>query len=792
MLMKYVYYLLISFILIANISSAQKDGNIWYFGQKAGLDFNSGTPVALNNGKIATNEGCSSIADRNTGQLLFYTDGITIWDKTHAVMLGGTGLYGAPSSTQSGIIIPQPGSSTIYYVFTTDAQAGNAPQSISGYGGVAYSIVDISLNGGKGAVTALNVPLLVPATEKIAGVRHCNGTDFWVVVHKWNSNSFYAYQLSSSGLSAPVISNTGIVHQDMGSGTNAEAIGYMKFSPDAKKLALACYINRNTVQIFDFDNSTGVLSNPITDTNYPGALQKDGPYGVSFSPDNSRLYVSMFSLNSTSYVYQYNMLAGSGSAIIASRTAVASSVAYIFGALQNGPDGKIYLSKQLSSTLGVINNPNGLGAACNYVSTGPSLTPGYCQYGLPVIVESYLVTGSQAIGTLTYPGCSGNNTLTFSDSTLIGTINYQWNFGDPASGSANTSTLQNPSHTFTSSGTYTVSVTIGNSCSSKTYSSSVTVGGSAISVSAGTDVTICSNDSSRLIVTGAPGGSTYSWAPANGLSCTNCSNPYAKPTSTTTYYITVNSGGCIGKDTVTVNVTPGITAKVSPSDTTICENDFVQLNASGGTNYQWSPGAGLSNPSIADPYCFTTTTTTYTVTITSGSCPAATATSKINIVKSPPVPLITQSHDTLFCSSNPNYTSYQWYFNASMIPGATLPYLVINQSGNYNVQVQNSNNCSIAVGINVILTGFENYFSPNAAEILFNSSTKELTIKGINQNERYEVSIYDILGRYVYSSEFELGRSAANTINLSQLTKGVFLVRVTGKSGIKVNRFVND
>src|SRR5205809_2337808 len=106
------------------------------------------------------------------------------------------------------------------------------------------------------------------------------------------------------------------------------------------------------------------------------------------------------------------------------------------------------MSKYLSSSIGVINNPNGLGAACNYVSSGPSLSPGYCNYGLPVIVESYLVTASQAIGTLTYPGCSGNNTLTFSDSTLTGTINYQWNFGDPSSGGSNTSTLQNPSHTF--------------------------------------------------------------------------------------------------------------------------------------------------------------------------------------------------------------------------------------------------------------------------------------------------------------------------------------------------------
>lgn len=102
---------LIISILISSIfySSAQNEGNIWYFGASAGLDFNSGVPIALTDGQLNTGEGCSSIADNN-GDLLFYTDGMTAYNKNHTIMPNGSGLLGNSSSTQSGIIVKKPGS----------------------------------------------------------------------------------------------------------------------------------------------------------------------------------------------------------------------------------------------------------------------------------------------------------------------------------------------------------------------------------------------------------------------------------------------------------------------------------------------------------------------------------------------------------------------------------------------------------------------------------------------------------------------------------------------------------
>ena len=56
---------------------AQGEANIWYFGNNAGLDFNTNPPTPLTNGALNTSEGCASVADKN-GALVFYTDGITV------------------------------------------------------------------------------------------------------------------------------------------------------------------------------------------------------------------------------------------------------------------------------------------------------------------------------------------------------------------------------------------------------------------------------------------------------------------------------------------------------------------------------------------------------------------------------------------------------------------------------------------------------------------------------------------------------------------------------------------
>ena len=97
-------FLIISLFNVTDGFSQPQRFYNWYFGNRAGVNFSSGAPVALTNGQIVTTEGCATISDA-TGNLLFYTDGVSVWNRNHAVMANGAGLFGHASSTQSAIIV---------------------------------------------------------------------------------------------------------------------------------------------------------------------------------------------------------------------------------------------------------------------------------------------------------------------------------------------------------------------------------------------------------------------------------------------------------------------------------------------------------------------------------------------------------------------------------------------------------------------------------------------------------------------------------------------------------------
>jgi hypothetical protein len=103
-------------LLIANASLSQKGANNWYFGAKAAITFNQGSPVALYNSAMHATEGVSSISDRN-GNLLFYSDGWHIWNRNHQVMQNGFNIGSNADAAQSGLIVPYPGHDSLYHFF---------------------------------------------------------------------------------------------------------------------------------------------------------------------------------------------------------------------------------------------------------------------------------------------------------------------------------------------------------------------------------------------------------------------------------------------------------------------------------------------------------------------------------------------------------------------------------------------------------------------------------------------------------------------------------------------------
>ncbi len=376
----FIFSALILTITLLNVKplfAQDKRANIWYFGEFGGIDFNSGSAVALTNGILNTVEGCATICDDN-GNLLFYTDGVEIFNKQHLVMSNGSGLFGGNSSSQSALIVPVPGNAVLYYIFTVAQTAGA--------NGFCYSIVDITLDNGNGEVTSKNVAVLnsVALSEKLAGTIHSNGQDIWVCVRANQTNTYYSYLITSSGLNPPVISTGGTVTSG-----SSSFIGYMKFSHNGTKLASAVY-SSSVMDLFDFNNTTGVLSN-VGSYTMPLSQQ---PYGIEFSPQDSRLYVSAG--GATGYdLYQLDMSLSTNAAILASASSVNFRQSQIYG-IQAAPDGKIYICYYQNNWMGTIENPELPGSFCNVVDSALFLGNGHRNLaGLPNYISNYFnVTGT--------------------------------------------------------------------------------------------------------------------------------------------------------------------------------------------------------------------------------------------------------------------------------------------------------------------------------------------------------------------------------------------------------------
>lgn len=268
--------LFVGLMPIVSDLNAQFESGKWVFGNGAGVDFTSGKPITFSGSKIRTSEGCSSIST-SKGDLLFYTDGVTIWNRNNEVMPNGKNLNGNFSSTQSSIIVPLPRSTSIFYVFTMDWEAHN--------GGFCYSVVDLTREKGLGDVTLKNQQIKTNCAEKLGAIRHANNKDVWLIIHEYGSNAFMAYLLTKDGLvHKPVISNVGLKYDK----SLYNTIGYLKISPDKKKLAVAINGDR-VVELFDFDSGNGTLSKPVT-LRFENNMS---PYGLEFSPNGKLLYVSL-------------------------------------------------------------------------------------------------------------------------------------------------------------------------------------------------------------------------------------------------------------------------------------------------------------------------------------------------------------------------------------------------------------------------------------------------------------------------------------------------------------------
>lgn len=355
---------ILSFLVFQQSLFAQNEGKVWYFGTHAGLDFNTNPPSVVLNGQLNTLEGSATISDEN-GELLFYTDGISVFTRNHTIMPNSIdGLGGHSSSAQSAVIVPHPSNSNLYFIFTVSAYVNST---------VFYSVVDMSLNNGLGDVdeNVKGIPLLSGTGEYIQATASADGSFWWVLLHKSGSSQYYAYKLTSAGLDVdnPVISSSGTPSPANGD------IGFIKFNNLGTKLVRSSYI-ANHFNISDFDNATGIVSNSLHFSLYAA-------YGVEFSPNNRFLYISAFS---NMGIKQYDLNAGNTVSQIQATAHTYSNVAT--GSLQIAPNGKIYSSRYGALALDVIHAPNNPGASANFQSNAQTLGGASAQLGLPNIITT--------------------------------------------------------------------------------------------------------------------------------------------------------------------------------------------------------------------------------------------------------------------------------------------------------------------------------------------------------------------------------------------------------------------
>lgn len=478
----------ISIMIVSQLTIAQLQASNWYFGFNAGINFdpNTGAVTAITDGQINTFEGCATISDEN-GDLLFYTDGSFIFNRNHLIMQNGQGLLGDPSSTQSAIIIPKPLDPNIYYIFTVDT--GGAGES-----GLNYYEVDMTLDGGLGAVTtntANPVNLIPQCSEKVTAINRTSSDEILITALANRTgfsavyDSYWTFKIDTSGVSnIPLISIVNTLPP--GFGSSSDRRGNLKISPDGRYLA-SCNM-RSGSYLYDYDNNTGAVSNPRT-------IAFNGPntngYGVEFSPDSRLLYITASNdsngaaaTSHQSTLYQLDLTTISAGAM-GSIDIIDTRLGYR-GALQLGIDGKIYRALSDSydngrSFLGLINNPNALGRACNYVHDAIPLSGQLSAQGLPPFIQSYFAL-IEVDNT-----CLGDTTE-FSFQTDTPPTSVLWDFGD-----GTTSTLENPQHTYLTAGIYNVTLELNINGATRTYRKNVQIYDVPVANSV-TNVSVCDLD----------------------------------------------------------------------------------------------------------------------------------------------------------------------------------------------------------------------------------------------------------------------------------------------------------
>jgi gliding motility-associated-like protein len=692
--------------------------NNWYFAIGNGISFSSGSPVNITGGQITRIEGASAISDKN-GQLLFYTDGVQVWDRKHADMPNGNFLFGGSgSSTQSSLIVPKTPDGKQYYIFTADQE--------NGVNGLSYSVVDMTLNNGYGSVTEKNVQLVGTTSEKITAIRHCNKKDYWIVTHKIGSDAFYSFLATENGVNTtPVISHTGSFIPF----AYAVMAGAIKSSPDGKKVvALHPTIG---VELMDFNNQTGGLSNAVEIFGNGNAIH----YGAEFSANSSKLYLAVngywdnASLDRYSGVFQYDMSLPTVTDIINSKYQLHRfNLPSELGLMQRGPDKKIYMSQYQRPYLSVINSPEVYGPGCNFANDGFTL-PGNGMFSLPNGLNDYGIKDSLVINST---GICTDSPIAF-DCIITGDVtSVLWNFDDPSSGQLNTSTSANPIHIYTTGGVYTVKLIKYGICGNDTATKQINVGG--LTVDLGADQIFCEQSNVQLNPQSG-NANTFLWNDGS-------TSPTLSTTVAGLYWVQVssNSNSCVKRDSIILTSKPSPLVNLG-KDSVLCVGQPLQLDAkNAGSQFRWQDNSVLQTFNVNGGG-------KYWVEVDLDGCKKADTIIITNGFK----PQFSLGPDQYLCPGvplqlKPNYTglSYVWQ------DGSSNPTFTVSRTGLYYVDIINT--CGMGSDSVNVFNGTCKVYVPSGFTPDNNGVNDYFRIGGGELVTEFNLKVFNRSGQIVFST----------------------------------------
>ncbi|RLD40738.1 MAG: hypothetical protein DRI89_11360 [Bacteroidetes bacterium] len=537
--MKRTTLLLLLLVLIGYIVNAQNQANIWYWGDFCGLDFNSGIPVDNHDIQAGSGGAMSVMCDTN-GNFLFCYSGKEVWNRESNFMPNGENLIGDKRASMGALIVQQPGSAHLYYLFSVDYNDLLYPDI-----GMHYSVVDMNLDGGLGDVTSeKNIPLdrAWAASNKLTSVKHANGEDVWIITRNFSTGQWYvAFLLTASGL------NTEGVISHVPERTDLHNRGSMKISPDKKYLA-AAYENcdcpdyiKTSLDICSFNATSGEIDMLYTLTKNEQNIGGFEPIAVEFSPDSKLLYVSYFNTAvgvGEMELYQYDMqyvedsLQFKESEIFIARGPV--------NGLQLARDGKIYCTMPYLATpiydyVSVIHEPWKRGTACNYQADAHYLNGYFTHAYFPNMLLDYLYR-------FEWEGECARHPIAFQPNFIPEPSSILWSFGD-----GEISTTLWPIHEYEDGGEYEVHVTVTYPSGRVEETSRVITVLDAPNPDLGPDQLICEGE--ETVLTAGSDTGFYAWSTGS-----IGNNVFSITVSDTgTYWVKVtNENGCSISDSINV------------------------------------------------------------------------------------------------------------------------------------------------------------------------------------------------------------------------------------------------